>query len=211
MSARRGTRKAARGKTSRNTGAMVIPHPPPIRDLSIIHETRLRFVCSAAFNGNITFQNLLDTMLMAATAVLGYNLFSAVKVKYVETWANSIVGSTTSVTVVFDGQTAGSIGDQRVHQDSSMGIEPAHVKAKPAPKTLASLFQVNSVANAFFLNVPVGTIIDVGLSFKQNLLGSAVAEQNALVGATVGAVYFRGLDGVAVAATKLNTVAITAV
>jgi len=159
-------------------------------------------VTNGALNQSITYQNLLDLLLVANSAVVGSDLFQAVRVKAVECWATPILGQVATVEVVYDGNTAGMIGDQRIHTDSSMGIEPAHIIARPAPRSLAAMFQESSANPAFFIDVPAGAVVDVLLSFKQPMLGNAVAAQNALVGATIGAVYARGLDGLAVATSK---------
>jgi hypothetical protein len=180
----------------------MIPHPPPIHDYSIVHERRLRFVTNAALNQSISFQNLLDLLLMATSATTGADLFQAVRVKAVECWSTPALGSVATVQVVYDGNVAGMIGDQRIHTDSSMGIEPAHVLARPAPRSGAALFQESSANPAFYIDVPQGSVIDVLLSFKQPMLGSAVGTQNPLVAATTGALYARGLDGLGIATSK---------
>jgi hypothetical protein len=181
----------------------MIPHPPAIHDYSIVHERRLRFVSNGAVAQSITFQNLLDLLIMATSATTGADLFQAVRIKAVECWCTPALGSVSTVEVVFDGGTAGMVGDQRIHTDSSMGIEPAHVLARPAPRTGAALFQESNANAAFFLDVPQGAVVDVLLSFKQPMLGNAVGTQNPLVAATTGAIYARGLDGLAVATSKL--------
>jgi len=182
----------------------VISHPPPIQEYAVRHGTKLRFVTNAAFQGVITFQNLLDTMLMAATAVLGYDIFLAVKIRAVEVWAEAVAGTPVTTTVTFSGANVGSLGDQRLHTDSSMGVQPAHLRCAPSPKSLASDFQVSSSATAFTLSCPTGTVIDVDLTFVQATEGTATPAQNALVGAIAGAPYWRGLDGVAAAASKFT-------
>jgi hypothetical protein len=184
----------------------VISHPPQIPNLNVKHGVRMRFICGSPFAGNITFQNLLDIWLLAATAIAGYDIFRFVKIRRVHAWAAAVVGNATTVTVGFTGLTAGATGDGNIHTDTSMGIQPAYVSAKPNQRTLAADYQPNSTANAFELLCPAGAVIDVELSYKQ-LLGTAVSAQNALVGATVGAMYVRGLDGLAIAGTKFVPVA----
>jgi hypothetical protein len=183
----------------------MIPHPPAIHDYAIVHERRLRFVTNAAVATAITFQNLLDLFLFAASATAVYDVFSAVRIKAVEAWAVPVIGNATTVEVTFLGATAGSVGDQVIHTDTSMGIEPAHVLARPAPRTGAALFQESSASVAFFIDAPSGTVVDVLLSLKQNLSGAAVAAQNVAAGATVGTLNVRGLDGLATAGTKFST------
>jgi len=163
----------------------------------------MRFQANALFAANITYQNLLDTVLVATGATTGFDLYDSVRVNSVECWSQAILGSASTVVVGFNGATVGSQGDQKVHTDTSMGIEPAHVKARPDPRTQAGQFQPTQGANAFFLDVPSGCVIDVSMTLRQPMVGTTVAAQNALVGATAGALYFRGLDGKAVATTVL--------
>lgn len=183
---------------------VAISHPPQIQEYAVRHGTRLRFTANANFAGNITYQNLLDTMLTAITAIAGYDQFFAVKVRKVEIWADAVLGTSSTVELAFPSTVAGFVGDQRLHTDASMGIQPAHLSVRPAAKSLAAQFQVSSSNTAFYLNVPAGAVVDCELTFVQASFAMAVAAQNALVGATVGAPYWRGLDGVASAATKLT-------
>jgi hypothetical protein len=184
----------------------MIPHPPPVQDIGLRREVRLRFLCNAAFESAITFQNLLDILNVGATATTAYDLFYSVKIKFVEVWANGLANASATVTVIYDGATAGSVGDQKLHTDSSMGIEPAHVKCSPAPMTAAALYQLSSAAVAFFLNVPAGAVVDVSLSYRNPIAGNQVATQNVPVAAVAGVVYMRGLDGVAIAGTKFTPI-----
>jgi len=182
----------------------MIPHPPQIGDYAITQSKRLRFTTSAAIAQEITYQNLLDCVLFTTSAIAPFTLFNQVRVKNVKVWALPVVGSSSSVMVIFNGATLGTTGDRVVHQDSSMGIEPAFVTARPRTKTLASMFQTNSSANAFYLNCPINSVVDVSLDFRSDALGNAAPAQNASVGATPGEVAFRGLDGLAAATSKFT-------
>lgn len=53
------------------------------------------------------------------------------------------------------------------------------------------------------ISCPTGSIIDLAVTFKCRNGAAVTAATNALVGATVGATYFRGLDGLATAGTQL--------
>jgi hypothetical protein len=83
-----------------------------------------------------------------------------------------------------------------------MGVQPAHVLARPNARSLSSDYQLSSAASAFRLSCPSGSVVDVSLSFK-GVFVTAIAAQNALVAANPGGIYLRGLDGVATAATIL--------
>jgi len=127
----------------------------------------------------------------------------------VEVWCDQTAGNAATVQVIFDGVSAGSVGDQRLHTDTSMGIQPAHVKCRPSPKSLASTFQITSNNTAFYVGCPSGSVVDVELTFVQSSTLTAVATQNVLVGAVAGAPYWRGLDGLAIATTKFTPVVIS--
>jgi hypothetical protein len=173
----------------------MIAHPPQLPSYGITRDVRLRFTATAASANAITFQNLLDTILVATSATTASDLFEAVRVNSVELWAIAALGTPATVILIFEGLTAGAIGDQKTHTDTSMGVQPAHVKARPDKLTQAGQFQASSAAPAFRLNVPAGTIIDVSLTLRQPMLGENVSSQNVLVGATAGTLYYRGLDG----------------
>jgi hypothetical protein len=148
----------------------------------------------------ITFQNLLDTLNFAASAATAYDVFQTVKIRFVEMWATPVIGNATTVQCEFIGNAAGIQGDEVIHTDTSMGIEPAHIRARPAPRSGVALFQNAAASTAFALTCPTGTVVDVGLTFRARP-GVATATQNVPAAATTGAWYFRGLDGLAAAAT----------
>jgi len=186
----------------------LISHPPEIPDLNVRHSTRLRWIVnSAVASASITFQNLLDTLVVGTSATTVADAFFAVKIRKVEMWADSVVGTSTTVTCVFAGTGTGFVGDQKVNTDSSMGIQPAHVMSRPSPKSLASNYQVSSTQQALSLTAPVGAVIDLELSFIQIFGGGGVAAQNASVATNAGALYQRGLDGLAAAGTKYTPTA----
>jgi len=183
-----------------------IPHPPAIQP-QITHRQRMRFTCTTAqTNVNITFQDLLDTINIATAAGAAYDMFDQVKVNLVEMWSAPVQGNAPSqVGLEFSGNTAGQAGDGRVFSDSSMGVEPAHVRAAPARASTASMWTVSSGDTAFQLTCPTTTVVDVDLSFR-TVFSNPQATQNAPAGATAGQVYYRGLDGKATAATQLPPV-----
>jgi len=200
------SRRRKNGTGAPKGSRQMISHPGQLNGYQVTHSVKLRFAANAAFSGNITFQNLLDTWLLSTTAVAPFDVFSAVKVRKIEIWAIPILGLATTVTASFDGTVAGLVGDQAVHTDTSMGVQPAHIVCRPSMKSTASDYQISSVNSAFNLVVPTGAVVDVSLTFKQSFLIAPLAAQNASVGATVGAISLRGLDGLAVATTKFTTV-----
>ncbi len=151
----------------------IIPHPPPISNYQITHKVALRFtVGTAVVSGAITFQNLLDTICVATSAVAPYDLFTFVKVRRLRLWALPLIGGAATVGVVFSGTTTGVVGDQKTHTDTSMGIEPAYLDVAPSNESLASKFQVSSANTAFSVTVPVGAVIDCHLSLWDRRLAN---------------------------------------
>jgi len=201
----------------RQGGGQAIPHPPQIRP-AIRWANRLRFsVTTAASQKVITMDNLFNTVLIATSATTGVNFFNSIRVKAVEVWGPSpAAGTATTVSVAFiTDQTSFAVqgGDSVVFSDTSVSVEPAHVRAVPG-KSLVSMFlspYQSSSANAlqlFLLTAPVGSVIDVEIE-GLNSLGSnpaPLAVTQALVAATTGAIYYRGLDGLAVAGTTLPSI-----
>jgi hypothetical protein len=168
----------------------------------------MRFVVTTAQSrATFTFQNLLDTINIAATAVTAFDLFDQVRVNFVEIWAVPVQGAAPQqVALEYSGAAVGTAGDGRLFSDSSMGIEPAHVRASPSRLSQAALWQASSANTAFQLTAPVASVIDVDLSFRTVQSDAPVAVQNVPAGATAGQLYYRGLDGLAIAATTLPPV-----
>jgi hypothetical protein len=168
--------------------------PPAIQDIALTHKRRMRYIADANTLDTITFQDILDTMLVAATATQGYQLFQAVRIVEVEAWHCPVGSSVSTLVVEFDGAIAGFVGNQKIHTDSSMGTRPAHLRVRPGAKTSAALWQPSSASTAFRIEAPAGTILDVVVELRGQF-NAGVAVQAALVGATAGGVYLRGIDG----------------
>jgi hypothetical protein len=175
-----------------------------LNNYQVTYSRILRFTCNSAVAQNITFQNLLDTILFTTTATVPFDLFFMVRIRRIRLWGIAALGTPESLYVLFDGTSAGFQGDRKMHTDTSMGIEPAYVDCRPASKSLASMFQISSAQNAFNIDCPAGTVIDVHLDFKGDTLGNATQAQNVSVAANVGVIAYRGLDGLAVATTKFS-------
>lgn len=204
---RRTVKKTAR-KPKRKLGTaqdgilMHVQHPPQIQNYGIGHSTKLRFTSIAAANQFlVTYQNLMDLLNVALTTVTAAQLFRSVRVRKVSVWAVPVIGNPSTVEVVFISGTVGQAGDLKIHTDTSMGVQPAYVSAKPAVRSAAALFQESSATNAFSLTCPAGSVIDVDLTFR-GLPNSFLPTQNAPAGVTAGGWYYRGLDGLAKAATN---------
>lgn len=193
-------------KGRKPSGQVSLTHPPSISSYQARRHMKLRFTMGNAFTGNVSFQNLLDTMLVRLTTTTLADEYYAVRVNFVEIWATSTLGGlAATILVSFNSVATGFVGDQKIHTDSSMGIEPAHVKARPSKRSLAAEYQSSSGTAAFHLEVPQSAVVDVDVDFI-GTLGQAVAAQNtSAAGGTPGDHVTRGLDGLAWATTKFVT------
>jgi len=193
------SRTARRRVRNPGKGQPLSVHPPQISGYEISHKKRMRFTVVAATGvQTITFQNLLDTILLLDTAIHAFDVFDLVRISFVEVWAQGALGTPTSIVVDF----ATATGDRSMHTDTSLGVSPAYVKAVPSPKSLASFFQVSAAGAAFTITCPAGSVVDVSLSFRTSDQVAPVAAANAVVGGAVGQIQYRGLDGLAIAATN---------
>jgi hypothetical protein len=174
-------------------------HPPQLNQYQVIHSTTLRFTATAAASLTVSPANVLDSMLVATTAIAGFQLFDAFKIKRIEAWGILAQGTPSTVEI----QYANPTGDVAVHTDTSLGVRPAYVTARPSKLSLASFWTVSGGNPLFSLVVPAGAIIDIHVNFRTSSQGP-VAVANALVGAAPGEFYFRGLDGLATAATNFH-------
>jgi hypothetical protein len=195
-----------RGKGRSSQGVLqryMAPRVTQIPNLGLTHTGRLRFTTTATVAFAVSFQNLMDCFLIATTATQGYQLFDAVRIRAVEVWAFT-TSATVTTTVSFAGvTTAGVAGSQQTFSDTSMALEPAYVRAVPSARCPASLFQTTNGNTAFNIYAPAASVVDVHFVYRTGLEGNTpAAAQAALVAATAGLVYLRGLDGLPTATTK---------
>jgi hypothetical protein len=180
---------------------MGITHPPQISNYEIRHSMPLRFTVTAGVvRQSITILNLLETVLMATTALAPLRMFDAVRVRHIRVWAVAALGTPTTVAVVFLGNGQNGAGDRKIVSDTSLGVQPAYVKAVPDKGSSLHLWQGSTSNMTVEVTAPAGSIIDVVMDLRND--NTAAAATNASVGATVGGIFYRGLDGLAAAATN---------
>lgn len=194
-------RNGKKVKQPRQNALMVLRKPPPL-----IYDVRMkqlfRFTSVAGCTRtSISWTDLTDLICVATSAVTAVKLFQFVRLKYVEVWDDAVAGSNASVSVTFDETDTNQASERKTYTDTSIGIEVAHVKCFPARDSLTSNWHGVSGNNAFELTLSQGAIIDVMLELR-NQGNSAIACQSAVVAATLGATYYRGLDGLAIATTN---------
>lgn len=204
----KGKQRKTRGGPLPSISRRTFTHPPPIHP-QITQTIRLRFTATSNFNGAISFKNLLDCINVAATPVTAYSLYDEVKLLAVEAWSNPAIGAAPqNIFITYEGLVAGQAGDAKTYSDTSIGIEPAHVRCHPDRMSQAAQWQPASANAAFNLTVPTTSVIDVSVIYRVANNIAPVLTANAPVGAVAGNIYFRGLDGLAAAGTALPAVAL---
>jgi hypothetical protein len=180
----------------------MIPTLPQINP-QLHQRIKLRFTATAGVSAQqISWDNILATMLFASSTTAGFKLWDQVRILGIEMWAPSASAGATPAHLAlgFNGNTAGTRGDGKIHAATSMSFEPAYLKCKPSKMSQAAQWQSTAADNAFIITVTAGAVIDLDVEFKND--DSVPVASVALVAATAGEVYHRGLDGLAIATTN---------
>ena len=186
-----------------------IPNPGALQATGIpTVAMKLKFNVGTASTSTVTWANIMDTVVFATSSTALYDLFYSVRLHSVEVWLPpSVAGVATSAqaTLAFDSP---SQGDQRIWVCYA-GPQGGYLKAKPANTSPNGMFWQNSSSVGAFTvnNLPVGALIQLNVTFRTRMgPGSALAAAQAGTGLSTGTVYFRGLDGLAIASTKFPPV-----
>lgn len=167
----------------------------------------LEWVANQNYTGTITWRMILDSVVMATTATVGYDVFYSCRLHSVEIWtpdaAAGVVANWPSL--AFDSP---SQGDQRVFQVPCTS-NGGYAKCKPSNRSINGwTWQTSSSVGCFTLtNIGIGTIVRINCTMRARMgSGSATVAANALSGATAGTIYLRGLDGLATASSSWSTI-----
>lgn len=164
---------------------------------------RLRYVAAATGIYSILNRNILDLIYVGTSSSAGYCLYDQFRIRAVELRYCGTTATPVFASVQFNGTTGGTQGDYKQHSGTSIGLNPLVVVAKPSKSSTASTWQGYSSSVLMSLDVPSACLIDVILDLRMDDQQAAQSVNYAVVGATVGQVYFRGLDGVASANSNL--------
>lgn len=201
------SQKSRKGTQRREAGVI---HLPPIRT-DLTRRCTMRFTASqnasTTVSQNFTYQNLLDTQLVATSATAVYDLFDAVKIHRVSAYAftNGVNGPCT-VTISGPSGNAGLDGDTRTKSDTGIGQEPAVVHFVPDRRSTMGQWQASSSTVAFRISTTspptAGTqvVVDVDCTFR-NVESLSPNGATAGVGLVMGQWYYRGLDGLPAASS----------
>jgi hypothetical protein len=163
---------------------------------------RFRYVNNgSAYSGNISFEDVADSMCVATAAAVAYRLFDAVKIKEVEVWCANAAGDAANTVEIEWLNTLLIGGPGSTISDTALGLHDiAHVVARPPKGSKADFWLDNSTGlsggdfNIFRLACPKGSVVDITLECAIYDNDTAVAVTGAVAGATVGKTYARPLD-----------------
>jgi hypothetical protein len=194
-------------RKSQNSNTSLSLFHPPSTDLVLRgKDMKLRFQGATSVRQGITTANILDTLLFAASATVGYDVLQSIKIKYIEIW--SIATTNVPSTISLEFAMAGSSGDtpMMVFTDTTLGSAfPSHLKVRPPAKSAAAQWQTSASENYLQLTLPANSVIDICFEYTMFSAGLSQA-QNALVAATPGSIYARGLDGLGAATSTIPMV-----
>lgn len=180
--------------------------PPPAFVTKRIDFTT-RYVLANAGNNSVTVNDLLDSYFTAASATVGYRIFSAVKIRKLEVWGPAVGAFTTGqsdINFIWGaGQSGQDLGNppQLINDVTLDQADVPHLCLVPPKNSVASMWQSSgsNTDQMFYIEAPAGSILDLHLSgivYDGSGSGSGftpAAVVSTIAGATAGYVYNRTL------------------
>lgn len=175
---------------------MVVFPPRLTTDLTVGHVFRFKSA-SAATAIAVTAADLMDLLMMSATATSAYRLIASARVRRVDVFASASAGTNATVSVEFAPDTTVAGARHMLVSDTTLGsARPAAVNAVPNKTSLAGMWMSDASTTTIFTvsSDVANSIVDVHLTFtlRNNEAASAVASVSGL---TAGTVYCHYLDG----------------
>lgn len=157
-----------------------------------------RYGAAANIAANLAISGILNSFIVATTAVLGNSPFSAIRMKRMQIWA-PVVTNGTPVTIVITPVTTDPGNNcftdlPETITDTSQTLDlPAYVDYKPSVDSPAGSWHASIVLGAVLMSIlaPIGSIMDVEFQAVFNTTFTTTAYTTVLAGATPGTVYSR--------------------
>lgn len=191
----RTNKQQQRAKGGNNGNSRGTPFPPEFVPTRVL-KCKYRFKATAAKTSDqLTGASFLDLLCTTPTAITGFQLGNFYRISKIEVWgpmASDLAPVT--VSVEWNGTTAGVYGKSVIHSDTSMGASiPAHVVSRPPVGSQVAQWLQNT-SNVCKLVYPINSIVDITFQLVLRDDASVTAVTGAVAGATVGAVYVRALN-----------------
>lgn len=157
-----------------------------------------RYQSGSAVNGVYQIYDIHQTLLMAATTVLGYCPYEVARLKRMQIWAPCpSVGSPATITIQPVGvdATNNSFTDlQEIFTDTTDSVDqPAYVDFRPKITHPSGAWHYTNTVNSNLVQVaaPSGSIMEVEVEYMLNVLDNPNGFTSVLVAATAGKMYCR--------------------
>jgi len=183
----------------------------------------LKFIFPAVNTGiGITPSNILDCVLDPHTATTATQLYDAFKIREVRLTCTAFPGAVTNVlasnqaSITWFGSAGTSIGDDSYAECTAIGTQIGRCRSRPTKGSFPAMWLANST-NALFILTHGFTVagastasgileIEIDVDYRIDSLSAPTSSAAATVGTTAGIYVFRGLDGLAKAATLIPSV-----
>jgi hypothetical protein len=178
-------------------------------DPNISYRMKLRFTLvggSTLADVIITNGKVGDSILIATSATTGFQLADQFRIRRITIQQASVGLAEVAIDSTSTNPSLAAPG-RRVVGDSLGGSGVAYASYTPRKGEIMYEWQhCNSATRLFSLytNGNDSAIVELDIDFRSNVVLAPTAVANALTGAVVGTIYFRGLDGLPVASSQLR-------
>ncbi len=182
---------ARKSRVKKNNRILGLP-PPWVAHPRFVR--KIRYLASGAVSATIVSNDMIFAAgTMAATTTSIYNICRSYRLLSVEVWAPPATqGSTSTVTVRWPSTQSSPVVD--VSDTSSSVSVNAHIRTSPPKESTVGFWQAMGTNNNMFLiTCPTSSIVDITYEFIWSDLAGANTS-SAVVGATVGQLYFTAID-----------------
>lgn len=161
---------------------------------------RRRYIASGSGNADFSITDLINSLIFAATTVLGYSPFYAIKLRGIRAWGPiSTIGLPVSLSIfpkLVETDTNSLADIPMMISDTAVSIDrPAYVQWQPSKFLPAGSWHFTSSVSAslFKLAYPLGCVLELDISAVLNVQQSSLGFTSTLVGANVGGMYCRNV------------------
>jgi len=193
---RKNTKRAVNRRARQNKAPeMGGPLRPPPFESTITFSKRFRFQASSALvDVSVSDSDVTRLLSVAQSPTQAFPIIGAAKIASVELWAPPATTPTScSVEWAAGGQQIGA--PQKIKSDTSMGATYcAHVLSKAPRGSPGSFWLFPNGDEVFSLNGPVGTIVDLTVTFVLANGAPVASTPITISGATAGYLYLLSLD-----------------
>ncbi len=179
-------------------------------NLALKHSFQYRCV-SVAQDLNITWRNLLDSIVVAYSTTVAASLVEALRIRRIRLWQPATASQTTMSTVQLTWGQIGGTGNARNNTVTSTSIStrPGYIDSVPPPNEEPAFWhnETDGSQTAFSISCFTECIIQLDLELVM-APRTQVGAQNSIASGIAGQFYFRGLDAQPVASSLFSVLGV---